>query len=227
MVGIICAEPEELNAIKNYMKSIVVEEKYDLKFYVGDIGNRRFALVLCGMGKVNAARTTQALIDNYHPDYVINCGVAGGISDVVKIGDIVVGEKLVQYDFDLTAFGREKGEVSDKVGKFIHSDKSLVEKAYGIIVRDDSISGVVGTIASADKFMTDPNESKQVSQEFNADCCEMEGAAVAQVCFLDNVPFIVVRSISDTPNGDNRIDFETFIESVSEIVAKFIIQFIQ
>lgn len=227
MIGIIVAEPQELEAVKKYMKNTIVEEKYDLKFHVGDIGNRRFALVLCGMGKVNAARTTQTLIDNYHPDYVINCGVAGGISDVVKIGDIVVGEKLVQYDYDLTAFGRELGEISDKVGKFIHSDKSLVEKAYGVIVRDDSISGIVGTIATADRFVTDPNLSRKISIGFGADCCEMEGAAVAQVCFLDNVPFIVIRSISDVPNNDNKVDFDEFIEMSSENVAKLIVQFVQ
>ena len=227
MVGIIVAEVHELNAVKEYMKNIIVEEKYDLKFHIGEIGNRKFALVLGGTGKVNAARTTQTLIDNYHPDYVINCGVAGGISDVVKIGDVVIGEKIVQYDFDLTAFGREKGEVSDKVGKFIHSDKSLIEKAYGVIVRDDSISGIVGTIASADKFMTDPNEARQVSQEFSADCCEMEGAAVAQVCFLDNIPFIVIRSISDTPNNNNKIDFDEFIAMAAKNVAKLIVQFVQ
>ena len=227
MIGIICAAQEELDAVKNYMKNTIVEEKFDLKFYVGDIGNRKLALTLCGTGKVNAARTTQSLVDNYNPDYIINCGVAGGISDVVKIGDIVVGEKLVQYDFDLTAFGREKGEVSDKVGRFIHSDKALVEKAYGVIVRDDSIKGLVGTIATADKFMTSYEEARKVSQEFSADCCEMEGAAVAQVCFLDNIPFIVIRSISDTPNDNNKIDFETFIVEASKTVAKFVYEFIQ
>jgi len=227
MIGIIVAEPQELNAVKEYMKNIIVEEKYDLQFHVGDIGNKRFVVTLCGMGKVNAARTTQTLIDSYNPDYIINCGVAGGLSDVVKIGDIVVGEKLVQYDYDLTAFGREKGEISDKVEKFIRSDKALVEKAYGIIVRDDSISGIVGTIATADRFMTDPIEAKQVNEEFGADCCEMEGAAVAQVCFLDNVPFIVIRSISDTPNDNNKVDFDTFIVEASKTVAKFVYEFIQ
>ena len=227
MVGIICAAQEELDAVKDYMKNIIVEEKYDFKFYIGDVGNRRFALTLCGTGKVNAARTTQALIDNYHPDYVINCGVAGGISDVVKIGDIVVGEKLVQYDFDLTAFGREKGEVSDKVKRYIYSDKALIEKAYRVIVRDDSIKGLVGTIATADKFMTSYEEAKKVNEEFGADCCEMEGAAVAQVCFLDNVPFIVIRSISDTPNDNNKIDFDTFIVEASKTVAKFVFEFVQ
>ncbi|MBR6252962.1 MAG: 5'-methylthioadenosine/adenosylhomocysteine nucleosidase [Clostridia bacterium] len=227
MVGIIVAEPQELEAVKKHMKNTIIEEKYDLKFHIGDIGNKRFAVVLCGMGKVNAARTTQTLIDNYKPDYVINCGVAGGLNDIVKIGDIVIGEKIVQYDFDLTAFGREKGEVSDKVGKFVHSDKSLVEKAYGVIVRDDSISGIVGTIATADRFMTDPEEAKKVAMEFGADCCEMEGAAIAQVCFLDNVPFVVIRSISDTPNNNNKVDFDEFIGMAAENVAKLIIQFVQ
>lgn len=227
MIGIIVAEPKELDAVKNYMKNIIVEEKYGLQFHVGDIGNRRFVVTLCGMGKVNAARTTQSLIDNYNPDYVINCGVAGGLSDVVKIGDIVVGEKLVQYDYDITAFGRELGEISNIVGRYIHSDKTLVEKAYGVIVRDDSISGLVGTIATADRFVTDPNESKRISVEFGADCCEMEGAAVAQVCYLDNIPFIVIRSISDIPNNDNKVDYDEFIKIAADNVARFIVELVK
>ena len=226
MVGIICAEPRELDAIKDYMKGSLVEEKYGNKFYIGDVGNRRFVMTLCGTGKVNAARTAQILIDNYKPDYIINCGVAGGINNVVKIGDIVVGEKLVQHDFDTTAFGREKGEISN-IGKFFYSDKALVEKAYNIILGDETINGLVGTIASGDQFITDPEISKWINQEFNADCCEMEGAAIAQVCYLDKVPFIVIRSISDTPNGNNKVDFDTFIESASKTVAKFVFAFVK
>ncbi|MBR3280796.1 MAG: 5'-methylthioadenosine/adenosylhomocysteine nucleosidase [Clostridia bacterium] len=226
MVGIICAEPEELNAIKKHLTGTLVEEKYNNKFYIGDIGNRRFVIVLCGVGKVNAARVTQLLIDNYKPDYIINCGVAGGISEIAKIGDIVVGEKLVQYDFDLTAFGREKGEISDEVGKFIYSDKELVQKAYNVILMDETIKGLVGTIASGDKFITDTVLAKRINEEFGADCCEMEGAAIAQVCFLDKVPFIVIRSISDNPNDNNKVDFDEFLVSASETVAKFVVQFV-
>ena len=226
MVGIICAMQEELDAIKKYMKGVLVEKKYDDKFYIGDIGNRRFALALCGVGKVNAARVTQIMIDTYKPDYIINCGVAGGISEITKIGDIVVGEKLVQYDFDLTAFGREKGEVSDKVGKFIYSDKELIQKAYNVMLGDETIKGVVGTIASGDKFVTDTVFAKRVNEEFDADCCEMEGAAIAQACFLDKVPFIVIRSISDNPNDNNKVDFDEFLQNASETVAKFVVQFI-
>ena len=222
MIGIIVAEPEELNAIKEYLTGYIVEEEFDIKFYVGDIGNRRFALTLGGLGKVNAARTTQLLIDTYKPDYVINCGVAGGISDLVNAGDIVIAEKVAQHDFDLTAFGREKGEVSDKVPKYLYSNKTLVQKAYMKILNDETISGIVGTIVSGDQFVTDPNEASKIHEIFDADCCEMEGAAVAQVCYLDDTPFIIIRCISDTPNNNNKVEFDKFIKYSSGVVSKLI-----
>ena len=219
MFGIIVAIPEELKSIKEIMNDVTAEKKYNTDFYIGKIKNKECVVSICGVGKVNAAKTTQFMIDNYCPDKIINCGVAGGLGNRVKIGDIVIGEKLVQHDFDLTAFGREKGEVSNEVGKFIYSDKSLVEKALKI---SNNIVFVLGTIAPGDIFITDSKMSSKINTKFNADCCEMEGAAVAQTCFLDNVPFLVIRSISDSPSDNNKVDYDTFVGEASQKVASFI-----
>ena len=231
MVGIIVAVSEELDAIKLHLKNSSVEEAFGTKFYVGEMKSKngegvKCVVVLCGVGKVNAARTAQLLIDKYNPEYVINVGVAGGISDKVKIGDIVIGDKLVQYDFDLTAFGRELGELSGGLGKYICSDKALVIKAHNILVNDDQVKGVLGIIASGDRFVTDTKVSKEVNKIFEADCVEMEGAAIAQVCHIDNVPFVVIRSISDSPNDNNKVDYDTFVSSASKTVADFVHQFV-
>lgn len=223
MIGIIVAMNEELEEIKKYMKNIETKSKFENEFFIGDIGKNKCVLTVCGIGKVNAARTTQILIDYYNPEFIINIGVAGGISSRVNIGDVVVGEKLVQYDFNLTAFGREKGEISDKIGKFIYSDFKLVEKAENIFNENKLEFEIVkGTIASGDQFVTEIDLSKSICDEFEADCVEMEGASIAQVCFLDKVPFIVIRSISDSPNEKNRLDFEEFLQMASKNVADFI-----
>lgn len=223
MIGIIVAMNEEIDAIKEYMENIKTEVKYENEFFIGDIGKSKCILTVCGVGKVNAARTTQILIDCYNPEFIINIGVAGGISSRVNIGDIVVGEKLVQYDFDLTAFGREKGEISDKVGKFICSDSELVNKTEDIFnSKKVGYNAVKGTIASGDRFVTEIDLSKNINSEFGADCVEMEGASIAQVCFLDQVPFIVIRSISDSPNEKNEIDHEDFLQMASKNVAEFV-----
>ncbi len=163
MVGIIAAVSEELEATKKVMKNITQERYYDNEFFIGEVGKKKCVLSLCGVGKVNASRTTQLMIDKYSPEFIINCGVAGGISDRVKIGDIVIGQKLVQHDFDLTAFGREKGEINQRVGKFIYSDDDLSVKAYIELSNDKELNGVMGTIASGDIFVTETNMSKKIN----------------------------------------------------------------
>ena len=226
MIGIIVAVTEELEAIKGIMTDVKENKIFENQFYEGNIGKKEVVVSLCGVGKVNAARMTQIMIDKYSPEFIINSGVAGGISDKVKIGDIVIGQRLVQHDFDLTAFGREKGEISNRVGKFINSNDDLVVKAYITLTNDKELNGVIGTIASGDIFVTAPDMSKKINSKFEADCCEMEGAAIAQVCFLDNVPFIVVRSISDAPNDNNKVDYESFVGIASQKVARFVKEFL-
>ena len=122
VVGIIAAMQEEMQEIKLKM-TYIVEQKYkDLTFYKGKIYNKDCILVKCGVGKVNAARVTQLLIDKYNISKIINVGSAGSIKDTIKYGDIIIGKELVQYDFDITAFGHEKGYITD-IGKFFYSNK--------------------------------------------------------------------------------------------------------
>ena len=226
MVGIIVAIEEELDEIKNIMQIARNEKKHNIEFCIGTIENKECVLALCEAGKVNAARCSQVMIDEYNPTEIINSGVAGGLSEKVKIGDIVIGEKLAQYDMDLTAFGRKigvlPGKLREALGRYIPSDKELVAKAERVLKEDDSINGVIGTIATGDKFVTDTSFSKWIKEEFEADACEMEGAAIAQVCYQNEVPFVVIRSISDAPNDSNHVDYETFVKTASKIVAKFV-----
>lgn len=217
-VGIIFAMEEELKELLNYVK---IEKEYrifDLNFYEGTIANVYCILVQSGIGKVNAARTTQILIDNIKVDYIFNIGVAGGISDLLKVGDIVIGESLVQHDFDITAFDHEKGYIPE-IGVYINSDKYLFKLANNVLNKDSDTNVVSGVIASGDIFCTELKMGQKINSKFNALCVEMEGASIAQICYLSHIPFLVLRSISDTPNNDNRLTYEEFLESSSKTIA--------
>ena len=223
-IGIIAAMNEEMAEIKVKMKNIIEKEILGLIFFEGQINDKECVLVECGVGKVNAARTTQIMIDNFEIEYVINIGTAGGLNENLGVTDVVVGERLVQHDFDITAFGREKGFITG-VGKFIETDKELVKKCEAVMNSldfENSFKVITGTIASGDLFCTDKELANSIKTEFNADCVEMEGAAIAQICHLDKVPFIVVRSISDSPNGKNHMDFDEYLEVASKRGAEFL-----
>lgn len=223
-IGIIAAMNEEMAEIKLKMNNIVLKEILGLKFFEGQINDKDCVLVECGIGKVNAARTTQIMLDNFEIEFVINIGTAGGLNEKLGVTDVVIGEKMVQHDFDITAFGREKGFITG-VGKFIEADKELVEKCEAVmnsLESENAFQVITGTIASGDLFCTDKVLAQNIRKEFGADCVEMEGAAIAQICYLDKVPFVVVRSISDSPNGKNHMDFDEYLEVASKRGAEFL-----
>lgn len=220
-VGIIFAMNEELLELKKLLK---VEKEYnifDLTFYEASINDVYIVMVQSGVGKVNAARCTQILIDNIKVDYIFNIGVAGGISDKLNVGDIIIGEKLVQHDFDITAFNHEKGYIPG-VGVYIDSDEYLVKLSKSVSF--DNLNIISGVIASGDIFCTDYMMGKKINNKFNALCVEMEGASIAQVCYLSHIPFLVLRSISDTPNNNNVITYEEFLEDSSKKIANVMLE---
>ncbi|MGM9834563.1 MAG: 5'-methylthioadenosine/adenosylhomocysteine nucleosidase [Bacilli bacterium] len=219
-VGIIFALKEELDALKEYLNLEKEFKIFELNFYEGNINGIKCVLVECGIGKVNAARTTQILIDNIGVDYIFNIGVAGGIDNSLNVGDIVIGNQLVQHDFDITAVNFEKGYIPNIGSKYIESDEYLVKKAEKSLHNNKELHIVTGTIASGDIFCTDPEMAKKINHKFEAICVEMEGASVAQVCFLNHIPFLIIRSISDTPNNNNAITYEEFLEFSSKNIAK-------
>lgn len=212
-IGIIAAMQEEMEAIKEIMTEITIRKIYELVFFEGKINKKECVLVECGVGKVNSSRTTQILIDKFEIEYIINVGSAATANDNLDIGDIVLGKDLIQHDFDITAFGHPKGYISN-IGVKVQSDKELINKfeeaTKKIEQRNYKIK--IGTIASGDIFCTEIKMKQKINSKFNADAIEMEGAAIAQVCHLDKVPFIIVRSISDNPNGNNNITFDEYLK---------------
>lgn len=212
---------EEINAIKEYLTVTKETKIYELKFIEGLISDKECVIVEGGVGKVNAARTAQILIDNFKIDYLLNVGVAGGIDESLNVGDIVIGQRLVQHDFDITAFDHKKGYIPN-IGDYINADEELVNLANKVIKNTENTLVKAGTIASGDIFITDQNISKEINKEFDALCVEMEGASIAQVSKLCNIPFLILRSISDVPNNNNKVTYEEFLEESTKIIAKVV-----
>ena len=225
-IGVIFAMKEELDEV---LKQVDIKNEFNvfgLDFYSVVFKDTECILVECGVGKVNAARTTQIMIDVMKVDYIINVGVAGGVSNSLNVCDIVIGEKLVQHDFDITAFDHAKGYIPN-VGVYLNSDEYLLRIAEKEKESFNETNFHKVVIASGDIFCTSEKMSKKINEKFNALCVDMEGASIAQVSYLSGVPFLVVRSISDIPNNNNKITYEEFLEESSKMVAKFLLSMIE
>ena len=202
-IGIVVAMQMELDQIKNRMKNIVQKQIYDLIFIEGTIAKKKCVVVKSEVGKVNAARATQVMIDKYKPDFIVNVGAAGATNEKVKVGDIIIGKRIVQHDFDITAFGHSKGYISN-IGDLIKSNRDLVtsfEKTLKHLKKTEDFNIKLGIVATGDIFCTEVAMKNKIYAKFNADVTDMECAGIAQVCYLDDVPFIALKSVSSTPYG--------------------------
>ena len=227
-IGIVVAMDEEMQEILKLMESTETKQVYDLKFIIGKIKNKNCVIVKSGVGKVNAARTTQILIDNFELEFVINTGVAGAINHLLNIGDVVIAKHVVQHDFDITAFGHSKGYITG-VGEKIICNRELVEEFEKMLKNiEERIYNIkIGIVASGDIFCTQIDMKNKINAKFNADVVDMECASVGQVCYLDNIPFISVRCISDIPNGNNQNTYDENLKLASKRCANIISEFLK
>ena len=220
--GIIGAMDPEIDTLVGDLQDKKEEKKYGLTFYLGKLKKYEVVIVKCGIGKVNAGRTTQVLISEYSPKYIINTGIAGGLSKELKIGDIVISNDLIQHDFDVTAFGYPKGYMctgvnKEEATKYV-ADKELSEKVKKILEKvGEGRTVFTGRILTGDMFISSKEKREELVKEFNGFCCEMEGAAVAQVASLNNIPFTVVRLISDLPSGQGPDDYNKFEKEAAKM----------
>lgn len=217
-ISIIFAMQEELIELKKYLHINNEKKIYDLIFYEATLNNQNIILTESGIGKTNAARTTQILIDYYKPEAIFNIGVAGGIAKNLKVGDIIISTSLVQHDFDITAFNHPKGYIPN-IGNNIPIDNRLLNTTKTIL-DTNNISYKEGLIASGDIFCTKESMATKINTQFNALCVEMEGASIAQTAYLSKTPCLVIRSISDCPDNNNKVTYEEFLETSSNKVAQ-------
>ncbi|GHV83397.1 5'-methylthioadenosine/S-adenosylhomocysteine nucleosidase [Spirochaetia bacterium] len=238
MIGIIGAMEEEVTILRSLMKDVKTEKIGSFDFICGKLENKEIVLLRCGIGKVNAAVGCALLINRLKPEFIINTGCAGGINlpdSKVKLnfGDVVLSKTLVQHDFDITAFGHALGQIPGMPPLFT-ADKALIEKAGKAIddlkkekLLPENLNHVEGLIGSGDVFMCEPERIKKVAGIFSdMRAVEMEGAAIAQVCTLFNVPFIVIRALSDLAGEESPVKFDEYLpvaaKNSSEIVKRII-----
>lgn len=228
MIGIICAMREELEEILIFMKNKEEHSYQNFKFIKGNIFNCECVLGLCGVGKVHAAMCTQILIMKYNPDFILNVGVAGGISPEVKIGDIVIASGVIQHDFDVSAFpNRKKGEICGINLVEIQTTKWITDKILTCSNNIDIAELHTGTILSGDQFIHSPQKLTELRNEFGGIACEMEAGSIGQVCYVNKKDFAILRSISDNANNSSNIDFDKFIKTSSKNAASILSNFIK
>lgn len=222
-IGIIGAMEEEVLAIREKLKVTDVRSIAALEFYLGALNGKEVVLVRAGIGKVNAAICTQLLIDCFHIDTIINTGVAGALSDDLDIGDIVISLDAVQHDVDATGFGYDRGVIPRMEDSFFKADKRLIhiaEKASEVLSMNTNV--FTRRIVSGDQFISDPIKKKELIQVFDGFCTEMEGAAIAHVCYVNKVPFVIIRSISDKADDTAEINFSQFTQLAAANSCKMI-----
>lgn len=210
VIGIISAMKEELEQLINELKLEKKIKKANMEFNSGKLYGKDIVMVVCGIGKVNAAVCTQILIDEFNVDKIINVGVAGGIPAEIMPGDVVIAENLLQHDMDTSKFGDKIGQIPRLDTYDFKCDSELVNMARNASESMKTHKTFVGRIISGDQFICSVDKIKWLSKQFDASACEMEGASIAQVCYLNKKPFVVIRSISDNANNGAHIDYEVF-----------------
>lgn len=215
-IGIIGAMKEEIDVFCEEMVVSSKLEKASMTFYEGVLLGHNVVMVVSGIGKVNAAICTQILVERFSIDCIINIGVAGGLHKNVRPGDMVVADSLFQHDVDVTAFGYKKGQVPRMDTIAFPCDENLVQKALSACKTIDNINTFKGPIASGDQFLGDAKIMEEVHNTFGAFACEMEGASIGQVCYLNQMPCVVIRSISDNAITGDHMDYDTFSKMAIE-----------
>ncbi|WP_281950567.1 5'-methylthioadenosine/adenosylhomocysteine nucleosidase [Nitrosophilus kaiyonis] len=220
-IAIMGAMPEEIEPLLSYMNDIKSYELADNRYYEAKYKGIDVVLAYSKIGKVFASLTASVMIQHFKAQKLLFSGVAGAINENLKIGDLIAATKLCQHDLDITAFGHPYGYVPE--GKvYIESDKELLFLAKNI-AKTKGIDLKEGIIATGDQFIADPKKKEWIKNTFSADALEMEGAAVAVVCDAFDIPFFILRAISDAADMDAGFDFDKFLEKSSKISADFII----
>lgn len=228
MIGIIGALYEEVAALKSMARQTQQQTISGVTYIIGKIAGQDCVIAQCGIGKVNAAVCAQTMILRFAPDAVINCGIAGALRHGLQVGDIVIGKDVVEYDMDTTEFGDRPGllEIGTEHMVEIPCSQALCAGLSRVCTEIRAGHAVLGRIATGDRFVSDRKERLRIAEAFGADACEMEGGAIGHVCRLNNVPFAILRSISDSMEQNGAVDYLCFKQqaagAASNIIAAFL-----
>ncbi len=222
-IGIIGAMDAEVSLLKASMTDQKTEVIAQMEFVSGKMGGTEAVVVKCGMGKVNAGICAHTLINRYGVSEVINTGVGGSLDNRIDIGDIVVSTDAVQHDFDVRVIGFQRGEIPYTGLYAFPADPSLIEAAVKA-VRDTApeVKVFEGRVCSGDQFIASSEQKKTIIDNFGGLCCEMEGAAIAQTCYLNQTPYVIIRAISDKADHSEEVSFEKFAEAAGKHCAAIV-----
>ncbi len=227
-IGIIGAMEIEVETLKSEMNVKNVVKKASMEFYEGTIGSTDVVVVKSGVAKVNAGICVQILADLFNVTHVLNTGAAGSLDARINIGDIVLSTDACYHDVDATVFGYKKGEVPQLGASSFPADKTLIEKARAAIQKAAPDLGVFeGRVCSGDQFISTPEVKEAIIKDFGGMCTEMEGAGIAQACFLNGIPFVIIRAISDKADGSDIVDYPVFEKKAAHDCAALVLEMIR
>ncbi|MFA9398742.1 MAG: 5'-methylthioadenosine/adenosylhomocysteine nucleosidase [Clostridiaceae bacterium] len=227
MIGIIGAMDVEVNLLLETMKNTETEIFSNIKYNKGIIEGKEVVVAVAGIGKVNAAICTQTMILKYKPSLVINTGVAGGIGKNLKIGDVVIADYVLQHDMDTSPVGDPVGFISGINLVEIPCHKETSYKILDIANKITHHNTYIGTIATGDKFINNKIEANNIAEKFNAIACEMEGGSIGHVCYVNNVDFCIIRSISDGGDDESDLDYGQFVLLAAENSKNLLIEYLK
>ena len=210
-LGIIGAMDVEVATLKEKMEQVTTKTVAGTVYFDGRLAGLPAVVVQCGVGKVNAALCAQILCDCFGVTHIVNTGIAGSLDAKLDIGDLVISQDVIYHDFDLRFWGRPIGQVPGMDVTAFPADEALRTAALKAAEEGRPSHSTVGRIASGDQFICDKQVKEKIIENTGAICTEMEGAAIAQVAFVNDTPFAVIRAISDNADGNSSVSFPTFL----------------
>jgi adenosylhomocysteine nucleosidase len=223
MIGIIGAMGEEIQILLGKSNIMGRQKIANMSFTQCRLNGKDCVLVVSGIGKVNAAVCTQILISDFSVDRIINTGVAGAVDKRLDIGDIVISSDLIEYDVDTSVFGDKQGVIPRMETSIFEADATLVDLSYKSGCDFKDLISYKGRILSGDRFVADKDEVAWLKKEFSGMAVEMEGAAIAHTCYLNHIPFVVIRSISDRADDKANFDYDEFLHFAAEKASRIIL----
>ena len=210
-IGIIGAMEIEVAALKEKMCDVTTTKKASMEFFDGTLNGKQVIVVRSGIGKVNAAVCTQILVDDFKVEAVINTGIAGSLKNEINIGDIVVSTDVLHHDMDAREFGYRRGQIPQMSVFSFEADANLRQKAVACCKKVNPEVGIFeGRVVSGDQFIADSERKNDIVKTFAGYCTEMEGAAIAQAAYLNQIPFVILRAISDKADNSATMDYPVF-----------------
>lgn len=225
MIGIIGAMEEEVEKLTAVMENVTVTKKASMDFYRGRLSGKDAVVVRSGIGKVNAGICTQILSDLFEVDTVINTGIAGSLDAAIDIGDIVLSTDALQHDMDAVAFGYEPGVIPRMETSSFPADVRLTALAKAACEKvNPEIHVFTGRVVSGDQFIADDAKKNYLVSQFHPLCTEMEGAAIAQAAYLNHIPYLIIRAISDKADGSAHMDYPAFEAAAITHTVKLVLE---